>query len=253
MSAPASEKWQRRLFVAKDGFLLYYAPSGAVDATSFDTKAKGAIPLGGCKVDLVERGPKAKYGIKITHPDFYAGAWLLARGAGARRGGGARSPRAPAHIFSHPHCCAPPRRAGKMLILSADSESDQKGWQETLLDCSRVTMENAKLGDALIEKMRASGPEAEKKAAEAMEKLQQQAMALKLEQEEMMKKHMDVETLKKMAHDAEVRAAPGVVFLLRASESASALTWRPLVRPPPAAATPLLRACRSARASRTRS
>ena len=74
MSAPASEKWQRRLFVAKDGFLLYYAPSGAVDATSFDTKAKGAIPLGGCKVDLVERGPKAKFGIKITHPDFYAGA-----------------------------------------------------------------------------------------------------------------------------------------------------------------------------------
>ena len=97
-----------------------------------------------------------------------------------------------------------------MLILSADSEADQKAWQEALLDCSRVTMENAKLGDALIEKMRASGPEAEKAATLAMEKLQQQAMALKLEQEEMMKKHMDVETLKKMAADAEVRPGRGV-------------------------------------------
>ena len=251
MSAPASEKWQRRLFVAKDGFLLYYAPSGAVDATSFDTKAKGAIPLGGCKVDLVERGPKAKYGIKITHPDFYAGAWR----AGARRRGGAllAAPRAQQRSAPRAAHRPSPRRAaaGKMLILSADSESDQKGWQETLLDCSRVTMENAKLGDALIEKMRASGPEAEKKAAEAMEKLQQQAMALKLEQEEMMKKHMDVETLKKMAHDAEVRAGPGVVFGARARRRRRIGRGlqrhsppRAPLRPPPRRA----RACRSARA-----
>ncbi len=27
MSNPNSEKWQKRLFVAKDGVLLYYAPS----------------------------------------------------------------------------------------------------------------------------------------------------------------------------------------------------------------------------------
>ena len=76
MSAPASDKWQRRLFVAKDGFLLYYA-TGNPDAASFDTKAKGAIPLGGCKVELCERGPKAKFGLKITHPDFYAGTCQL--------------------------------------------------------------------------------------------------------------------------------------------------------------------------------
>jgi len=59
-----------------------------------------AIPLGGCKVDLVDRGPKAaRFGLRITHPDFYA---------------------------------------GRMLILAAESADEQKAWLETLNDCSRV-------------------------------------------------------------------------------------------------------------------
>lgn len=100
MSKASSEKWQRRLFVAKDGFLLYYAGSTPAGAAAFDTKPKGVIPLGGCKVDLVERGPKGfKFGLRITHPDFYA---------------------------------------GKMLILAAESLDEQKAWLETLNDCSRV-------------------------------------------------------------------------------------------------------------------
>lgn len=100
MSKASSEKWQRRLFVAKDGFLLYYGGSATPDQTHFDTKPKGAIPLGGCKVDLVERGPKGmKFGLRITHPDFYA---------------------------------------GRMLVLAAESADEQKAWLDTLSDCSRV-------------------------------------------------------------------------------------------------------------------
>lgn len=77
MSKPASEKWQRRFFVAKDGFLLYYA-NGRSDQAHFDTKPKGCIPLGGCKVDLVDRGPKGiRFGLRITHPDFFAGRLLI--------------------------------------------------------------------------------------------------------------------------------------------------------------------------------
>jgi hypothetical protein len=37
---PNSEKWQRRLFVAKDGFLLYYTGSGSTVPVHFDTKPK---------------------------------------------------------------------------------------------------------------------------------------------------------------------------------------------------------------------
>lgn len=100
MSKASSEKWQRRLFVAKDGFLLYYGASTSPDMPHFDTKPKGVIPLGGCKVDVVERGPKSfKWGLRITHPDFYA---------------------------------------GRMLVLAAESEDDQKAWLISLGDCSRV-------------------------------------------------------------------------------------------------------------------
>jgi hypothetical protein len=100
MSKSSSEKWQRRLFIAKDGFLLYYASNTPAETAHFDTKPKGVIPLGGCKVDLVDRGPKAyKYGLRITHPDFIA---------------------------------------GRMLILAAETADEQKAWLESLTDCSRV-------------------------------------------------------------------------------------------------------------------
>jgi len=68
-------------------------------------------------------------------------------------------------------------------------------------------MENAKLGDAMIEKLRAHGTAAEKEKIDVMERLQEQAMALKAEQEEKLKLHMDAETLKAMAAAAEVRRA----------------------------------------------
>lgn len=168
MSKGMSERWQKRLFVAKDGYLLYYAASGPANPTHFDTKPKGVIPLGGCKVDLVERGPKgSRYGLRITHPDFYA---------------------------------------GRMLILASDSSDDQKGWLEVLNDCSRVTMENAKLGDAMIEKLRAIGTVAEKEKNDVIDKLQQQALALKMEQEEKLRLQTDTEELRRIAADAEQRA-----------------------------------------------
>jgi hypothetical protein len=61
---------------------------------------QGVVPLGGCKVEKVERGPKgSKFGLKITHPDFYA---------------------------------------GRQLILAADKEDDQEAWLKAINDCSRV-------------------------------------------------------------------------------------------------------------------
>lgn len=168
MSKSTSDKWQKRMFVAKDGFLLYYAASEDPNSIHFNNKPKGVIPLGGCKVDLVERGPKAsKLGLKITHPDFLA---------------------------------------GRMLVLAAETEPEQKAWLEALNDCSRVTMENAKLGDAMIEKLRAQGTTAEKEKNDVIEQLQEQALALRMEQEEKLKLVENTEELKKLAAEAEERA-----------------------------------------------
>lgn len=63
-------------------------------------------------------------------------------------------------------------------------------------------MENAKLGDAMIEKLRAHGTSAEKEKHDAMERLQQQAMALKSEQEEKMKLMAEGESIKASAAEA---------------------------------------------------
>ena len=61
---------------------------------------QGVVPLGGSKVETIERGPKGnKFGIKVTHPDF---------------------------------------SAGRALILAAESADAQKSWLTTLQDCSRV-------------------------------------------------------------------------------------------------------------------
>lgn len=109
------------------------------------------------------------------------------------------------------------------------------------------TMENAKLGDAMIEKLRASGTAAEREKIDALgacaparrrrrrphrcrvcyvarasvkrllpppsslphaERLQQQALALKAEQEEKLKLVVEGETLKTVAAEAEVRWLP---------------------------------------------
>jgi WW domain/PH domain len=156
------------MFMAKDGFLLYYDPKVSPNQQHFDTKPRGVIPLGGAHVEACERGPKgAKGGIQISHPDFYA---------------------------------------GRKLILCAENAEAQKAWIESLTDCSRVTMENALLGDSMIEQLRAAGTSAAKEKQEIMEELQKKALALKLEQEENLKLLSNQEHVLATAAEAEERA-----------------------------------------------
>jgi hypothetical protein len=167
----SGEKWQKRFFVAKDGYLIYYM-TGSLTQTFFDTKPKGIIPLGGCKVELTPRGPsKGKFGLKITHPDFMA---------------------------------------GKMLILAAEKEDDQKAWEQALTDCSRVTLENAMLGDAHIEKLRSEGADgaaggASSEASARLKQLQDEAMRMKLESEEKIRLLDQSGSLLEQAKSADVR------------------------------------------------
>jgi hypothetical protein len=67
-------------------------------------------------------------------------------------------------------------------------------------------MENAKLGDAMVEKLRAQGTVAEKEKHDAMERLQAQAVALKAEQEEKLRLAMEGETPKATVAEVTVRA-----------------------------------------------
>jgi len=129
----------------------------------------------------VERGPKGtKFGLKITHPDFMA---------------------------------------GKLLILSADSAVEQRSWEQSLNDCSRVTLENAMLGDQMIEKQRTemiTGQE-NTEATARLKTLQDEALRLKLESEEKIRLLDTSGTLLEAARSADVRIGAARAPLLRAS------------------------------------
>ncbi|CAE7708472.1 PLEKHD1, partial [Symbiodinium sp. KB8] len=124
-----------------DGFLLYYDPKKSPEDPHFDNKPKGVIPLGGCSVELIERGPKESgmHGLKVTHPDFYT---------------------------------------GRHLVLCAESEDEQRAWFDALNDCGRVTMENALLGEKMIRELKEQGAstEAQREAALAQLKSQKQRL-----------------------------------------------------------------------------
>jgi hypothetical protein len=92
-------------YETKGAHWLDYSSAFRVEGTPSELHAissgvQGIVPLGGCKVEKVERGPKgSKSGLQITHPDFYE---------------------------------------GRMLILSAESAEDQEAWFVALNNCSRV-------------------------------------------------------------------------------------------------------------------
>ena len=61
-------------------YLSYYkfVSNWLSPSSQFDTKPKGLIPLGGCHVEEVARGPKGtKFGLKVSHADFPAGKVLV--------------------------------------------------------------------------------------------------------------------------------------------------------------------------------
>ena len=78
-------------------------------------------------------------------------------------------------------------------------------------------MENALLGDSMIEKLRASGTAAEKEKDDIMQKLQENALQLKMEQEEKLKLQANQDAVLAMAKEADERAAK------KEAEMASAL------------------------------
>lgn len=133
--------------------------------------SQGIIPLGGCKVESTKRGPKgASFGIKVTHPDF---------------------------------------AAGKLLILACEAEDDARGWERALADCSRVTMENALLGDSMIEKLRSEGTAAEAEKSATLQRLGEATLKLKLESEEKLELLANQESVLAAAKDADVRCVSG--------------------------------------------
>lgn len=176
-AAPSTKKWQARYICARDGFLMYYKTSKAPEF--FNPKAAGVIPLGGAKIELVAAGPEKlgiTYGLKITHPDFAPGC---------------------------------------RLMLAAETEDEQRSWFDVLTECSRVTLENALLGDKMLEQLRSQGAEAAEGQRRALAALQEHSEKLASERAKREKLATDSEAMI-AEREAELAAA------IAASEAASA-------------------------------
>ena len=94
-----------------------------------------------------------------------------------------------------------------MLLIAADTADDQALWVKAVSDCSRVTMENALLGDSIIEKLRAEGTAAEAETAAACKALEEEAMRIKLESEEKLRLIENADVLLEQAKMSEVSCA----------------------------------------------
>eukprot|EP00730_Choanoeca_flexa_P016407 TRINITY_DN7739_c0_g1_i2.p1 TRINITY_DN7739_c0_g1~~TRINITY_DN7739_c0_g1_i2.p1 ORF type:complete len:431 (+),score=129.97 TRINITY_DN7739_c0_g1_i2:119-1411(+) len=141
----ASNKWQRRFFMIKDSFLLYYSEKEATlfsQDGAYNTHPKGAIPLGGCSATPTSTKEKP-FMIQITHPDF----------------------------------------GTSMILLAANSEDDRADWLKWIYDCSKITWRNAQVGDVLAECLRAKSEVRERQRLQTAVSLEAERMALKQERE----------------------------------------------------------------------
>ena len=138
-------RWQKRWFVLKDGYLLYYGTfKKATD--KFDQHPRGAIPLGNCSIEAFDDAvklPPNYFAFKATHTNF---------------GGGA-------------------------MCLACLGKEEREEWMASMRDCRRITYENALLGDAMIEKLNNASSQLTAENEKALNDFQSSALRLREERE----------------------------------------------------------------------
>ena len=146
-----SKRWQRRFFVIKEGFLLYYSETEGRSfekSNLFNIHPKGVIPLGGCTVNKIEV-PGHRHSITIMHANFYGGA----------------------------------------VVVAASDKKAQDMWVEFLQASSRVTWKNSALGSKMIQEFTQQTQELIEDKQKFIEKLDREVETLAGERES--KKEME--------------------------------------------------------------
>uniref|UniRef100_A0AC34FKB5 PH domain-containing protein n=1 Tax=Panagrolaimus sp. ES5 TaxID=591445 RepID=A0AC34FKB5_9BILA len=139
-------KWNKRFFILKECFLLYYAPKYKKKfdkSKKIDMHPKGIVPLIGCSiVPGGDIGKGKKYCLLITHPQF-----------------------------------------DSAFIVSASDVKAQEKWLKALREATKISFKNTIVGESLIRELESKGMllNEEKKGFE--EKLQVEAEARKKEAE----------------------------------------------------------------------
>ena len=140
-----AQKWQRTFFIAKDGFLLYYAESekrAFERQHHFNIHPKGVIPLGGCKATKTIEGSQ-KFAIRISHPHFQG-----------------------------------------EITVGAKNEEERICWLQALTDAAKVTWKNTQLGESLVEHQDLKSQQVAQEKPAAINKMNAYASILEQEKEQ---------------------------------------------------------------------
>ncbi|XP_071787549.1 uncharacterized protein [Asterias amurensis] len=135
-----SGKWQKRFFVIKEGYLLYYAENEKKDFDRkryFNMHPKGVIPLGGALVSP-STDPIKMWAIKIDHDELQG-----------------------------------------PIFISTDSENEREKWMEVMKKSSRVTWRNAELGETMIQTLEQQSLELARDSQKYREQWHLEALALR--------------------------------------------------------------------------
>ncbi|XP_046992275.1 pleckstrin homology domain-containing family D member 1-like isoform X2 [Schistocerca americana] len=138
--SPHSNKWNKRFFMVKEGFLLYYSEN---EKKSFDKRGyfnihpKGVLPIGGCIIQP-SSDVGQEYIIKIGSDSFINGP----------------------------------------VILAAETQFDQERWIQGLQEAARITWENSRMGESIIRDLESQGLKLNKEKQSYVEKLHEETIAL---------------------------------------------------------------------------
>ncbi|XP_013400797.1 pleckstrin homology domain-containing family D member 1-like [Lingula anatina] len=141
-----SNKWSKRFFIVKDGFLLYYSEVEMKDLKKrkrFSIHPKGALPLGGCTIEPAKE-PGHIHSIHIKNDEDFDG----------------------------------------VVVIAAETEMEQEKWLNVLRQSSRITWRNAQLGEAMIQQLENQGLQMAREKQDYYDQLQTEASALQDEKEQ---------------------------------------------------------------------
>ncbi|BFZ12420.1 hypothetical protein BsWGS_15459 [Bradybaena similaris] len=152
-----SNRWSKRFFLVKDGFLMYYDANEKKDIERrdfFNVHPKGVIPLGECHFKSGKE-PQQPFCILLESPEI-----------------------------------------GGKLVLAAESEFERDRWLQILEQSRMVTWKNTQLGDEMIRRLQNEGLEAAIEKQQYIDRLQSEVLALseeKIKTEELERVNQELE------------------------------------------------------------
>lgn len=156
-----SNKWAKRFFLVKDGFLMYYDEKEKRDYEKrefFNIHPKGIIPLGECRL------------LAVSEPN-------------------------------HPFCLQiESREIDGRLLLAAETEFERDRWLEIMERSRRVTWQNTHLSDEMIRQLENDGLLMAREKQDYFDRLQNEVQALSEERiraDELEKINQELENEKK--------------------------------------------------------